>query len=187
MFMGEERSENPRADETEEAPMSTTNTPVDDTPATATPEPQGGAHYRRPDWFTRNVFNKMVSGLTRVGVSVMGSRVLEHRGRTSGKLFHTPVNLLTVDGTEYLVAPRGETQWVRNVRHADGHLVLILGRHRRICTARELPVADSVPVLREYLRRWKFETGMFFDGVTPDSSDAEWAAVAAKHPVFIVG
>ena len=45
-------------------------------------------------------------------------------------------------------------------------------------------MADSVPILRAYLRRWKFETGMFFDGVTPDSTDAEWAAVAADHPVF---
>ncbi len=142
------------------------------------------AHYLEPDWFTRNVFNRVVKGLTRLGVSVWGSRVLEHRGRDSGKLHHVPVNLLTIEGTRYLVSPRGETQWVRNVRHAGGHLVLILGRRRELCTAREVPVADSVPVLRAYLRRWRFETGMFFDGVTRDSSDAEWAAVAGDHPVF---
>ncbi len=150
-------------------------------PATPRPVP---AHYKRPDWFTRNVFNSAVKGLTRLGVSVHGSRVLEHRGRTTGKLHHVPVNLLTIEGTQYLVAPRGETQWVRNVRHAGGHLVLILGRRRQQRTAREVPVADSVPVLRAYLRQWKFETGMFFDGVTPDSTDDEWAAVAADHPVF---
>jgi len=159
---------------TKEAPMSTN-------PATGQPP---AAHYQRPDWFTRNVMNRLMNGLTRLGVSVRGSRVLEHRGRTSGKLHHTPVNLLTIEGTRYLVAPRGETQWVRNVRHAGGHLVLILGRRRQLCTATEIPVADSVPILRDYLRRWKFETGMFFDGVTPDSGDAEWAAVAARHPVF---
>ena len=62
--------------------------------------------------------------------------------------------------------------------------MLILGRRRRLCTASEIPPADSVPILRSYLRRWKFETGMFFDGVAPDSTDAEWAAVAADHPVF---
>ena len=150
-------------------------------PSTQEPVP---AHYKRPDWFTRNIFNTLVKGLTRMGVSVMGSRVLEHRGRTSGKLHHVPVNLLSVEGKQYLVAPRGETQWVRNVRHAGGHLVLILGRRRQLRTATEIPVADSVPILRAYLRRWKFETGMFFDGVTPDSTDAEWAAVAARHPVF---
>jgi len=150
-------------------------------PSTQEPVP---THYKRPDWFTRNIFNTLVKGLTRIGVSVMGSRVLEHRGRTSGKLHHVPVNLLSVEGKQYLVAPRGETQWVRNVRHAGGHLVLILGRRRQLRTATEIPVADSVPILRAYLRRWKFETGMFFDGVTPDSTDAEWAAVAARHPVF---
>ena len=149
-----------------------------------TPEQPASAHYKRPDWFTRNVFNRALGGLTRMGISVWGSRVLEHRGRTSGKLHHTPVNLLAMDGTQYLVAPRGETQWVRNVRHADGHLVLILGRRRQLCTAKEIPVADRVPILRAYLRRWKFETGMFFDGVTPDSTDEEWAEVAARHPVF---
>jgi deazaflavin-dependent oxidoreductase (nitroreductase family) len=141
-------------------------------------------HYRRPDWFTRNVFNRLTSGLTRLGISVLGSRVLEHRGRTSGRLHHTPVNLLTIDGTQYLVAPRGEPQWVRNVRHAGGHLVLILGRRRTLCTAREIPVDERAPILRQYLRRWKFETGMFFEGVTPDSSDADWAVEAARHPVF---
>lgn len=153
-------------------------------PATEQP---AAAHYKRPDWFTRNVMNRLMNGLTRLGVSVRGSRVLEHRGRTTGQLHHTPVNLLTVEGTRYLVAPRGETQWVRNVRHAGGHLVLILGRRRQLCTATEVPVSDSVPVLRDYLRRWKFETGMFFDGVSPDSTDAEWAAVAARHPVFALG
>ena len=118
-------------------------------------------------------------------MSVWGSRVLEHRGRTTGTLHHIPVNLLTLDGTQYLVAPRGETQWVRNVRHAGGHLVLILGRRRQLCTATRDPAwPTAVPILRAYLRRWKFEVGMFFDGVTPDSTDAEWAAVAADHPVF---
>lgn len=161
----------------EETTMSATGpNPSDQPPATP--------HYKRPDWFTRNIFNGVLKGLTRMGVSVWGSRVLEHRGRTTGKAHHTPVNLLTVEGTDYLVAPRGETQWVRNVRHAGGHLVLILGRRREQRTATEIPVADSVPILRAYLRRWKFETGMFFDGVTPDSTDAEWAAVAARHPVF---
>ena len=141
-------------------------------------------HYKRPDWFTRNVLNRLMVGVTRLGVSVRGSQVLEHRGRTTGELHHTPVNPLTIDGTEYLVAPRGETQWVRNVRHAGGHMVLIRGRRRRHCTAVEVPVAERTPVLRAYLGKWKFETGMFFDDVTADSTDEEWAAVAERHPVF---
>jgi len=169
MFMPDQNGEE------DQMPTSPTN------PSTPQPVP---AHYKRPDWFTRHVFNSVVKGLTRMGVSVRGSRVLEHRGRTTGALHHVPVNLLTIEGTDYLVSPRGETQWVRNVRHAGGHLVLILGRRRQLRTAHELPVAERTTVLRTYLRRWKFETGMFFDGVTPDSTDDEWAAAAADHPVF---
>ena len=152
--------------------------PMEITPTPASP------HYQRPDWFTRNVFNQLVKGFTRLGISVRGSRVLEHRGRTSGKLHHTPVNLLTYEDSRYLVAPRGDTQWVRNVRSADGHLVLILGRRRERCTATEIPVDDSVPILRSYLERWAFETGMFFGGITADASDADWAVEAPRHPVF---
>ena len=144
------------------------------------------AHYLRPDWFTRNVMNRLVGRLTRLGLSVWGSRVLEHRGRTTGDLHRTPVNLLTYEGAQYLVAPRCETQWVRNVRHAGGHCVLILGHRRRISTLSEVPEAERAPILRAYLKRWKFEVGMFFDGVGPDSSDEELAAVAGRHPVFVL-
>ena len=78
------------------------------------------AHYRAPGWFTRNVFNRFVAFLTRRGVSVMGSRVLAVKGRTSGEWRTTPVNLLELDGRRYLVSPRGEGQWVRNIRVAGG-------------------------------------------------------------------
>ena len=71
--------------------------------------------YVRPNGFTRHIFNPVIAGLTRIGISVWGSRVLEVRGRTSGEWRRTPVNLLVVDGERYLVSPRGETQWVRNV------------------------------------------------------------------------
>jgi deazaflavin-dependent oxidoreductase (nitroreductase family) len=160
--------------------------PTGTTPATSTPPATAAGQYQQhqPDWFTRRIFNPLVNLLMRLGISVWGARVLEHRGRRSGELHHTPVNLLTIDGTDYLVAPRGETQWVRNVRAADGHLVLILGRRRRICTATEIPVDERADILRTYLRRWKFEVGMFFDGVGPEASDAEFAAVAERHPVF---
>ena len=143
-------------------------------------------HYRPPGWFTRNVFNRAVARLTRMGVSVLGSRVLETRGRQSGQPRRTPVNLLTVEGHEYLVSPRGNGQWVRNVRADEGRLTLILGRSRRAYLARELDVEDArtAQVLRAYLERWKAEVGVFFDGAGPDSSDAELAAIAPKHPVF---
>jgi deazaflavin-dependent oxidoreductase (nitroreductase family) len=144
------------------------------------------AHYRRPDWFTRRVMNRMLNVAMRLGISVWGSRTLEHVGRTSGVVYRTPVNPLMFNARQYLVSPRGETQWVRNVKAADGQLTLILGRRRLERTAVEIPVAERTPILRAYLARWKFEVGMFFDGVGPDSTDAEFAAIAAKHPVFVL-
>ena len=125
--------------------------------------------YREPGWFTRNVFNRAVAGLTRVGISVAGSRVLEVRGRKSGEWRRTPVNLLDFDGDRHLVAPRGHTQWVRNLR-AAGSGRLVLGRRTEEFAATEVPPADAVPVLRAYLAKRKWEVGAFFDGVGPDSS-----------------
>ncbi|HLG91950.1 MAG TPA: nitroreductase family deazaflavin-dependent oxidoreductase [Acidimicrobiales bacterium] len=141
-------------------------------------------YYRQPGWFTRHVFNGAVAGLTKLGVSLLGSRVLEVAGRKSGKPRRTPVNLLSLGVTSYLVAARGEAQWVRNVRAADGRVDLLLGRKRGSYVATELRDEDKVPVLRAYLKRWKFEVGTLFEGVGPGSSDEQIAAIAIKHPVF---
>jgi deazaflavin-dependent oxidoreductase (nitroreductase family) len=126
-----------------------------------------------------------VAALTRVGLSVAGSRILEVRGRKSGEPRRTPVNLLTVDAARYLVAPRGHTQWVRNVR-AQGEGRLLVGRRAERFIAVELPDDDKVPILRAYLERWKWEVGAFFGGVGPDSADAELRRIAPDHPVFRV-
>jgi deazaflavin-dependent oxidoreductase (nitroreductase family) len=140
--------------------------------------------YRKPGWFTVHLLNKVVAGLTRLGVSVWGSRVLEVRGRKTGQPRKTPVNLLTIGSERYLVSPRGEGQWVRNVRADGGRLDLLVGRRRTHYIAVELPDKDKIPVLRAYLRRWKVEVGVFFDGVGPSSTDEEIAAIAPRHPVF---
>jgi len=142
-------------------------------------------HYREPGWFTRNVFNRGVAVATRLGLSVWGSRILQVRGRKSGELRETPVNLLTHEGSTYLVAPRGITQWVRNLRVAyEG--ALRLGRRTQPFRARELTDLEKPEVLRAYLRRWKMEVGVFFDGVDADSSDADIARIAPDRPVFRV-
>ncbi len=138
--------------------------------------------YQRPGWFTTNVFNRIVAALTRAGVSVAGSRVLEVRGRKTGEPRRTPVNLLTLAGTRYLVAPRGHTQWVRNLR-ARGEGRLLVGRRAERFTAVELPDDDKVPILRAYLERWKWEVGAFFDA-GPDAADAELQRIAPDHPIF---
>lgn len=142
------------------------------------------AHYRPPGWFTRHFFNRAVRWATRLGLSVWGSRLLEVPGRRSGQLRRVPVNLLTLDSTDYLLSPRGHGQWVRNVRANEGRLDLLLGRKRSRHIATELVDADKVHVLRAYLRRWGFEAGQFFDGVTADSSDEALLEIAPRHPVF---
>jgi deazaflavin-dependent oxidoreductase (nitroreductase family) len=124
-----------------------------------------------------------VAGLTRLGVSVYGSRVLEVKGRTSGQWRQTPVNLLSHEGSEYLVAPRGHTQWVKNLR-ASGQGRLRVGRRVQQFTAVELSDAEKPPLLRAYLKKWKFEVGVFFGGVGPDSSEEELRRIAPHHPVF---
>jgi deazaflavin-dependent oxidoreductase (nitroreductase family) len=121
--------------------------------------------------------------LTRAGISVWGSRVLEVRGRKTGAPRRTPVNLLSVDGVRYLVAPRGHTQWVRNLRAArEGDL--LLGRRREHFHATEVPQEQREPILRAYLKRWKWEVGQFFGGVGPESSTADLDRIAPDHPVF---
>lgn len=139
--------------------------------------------YAEPDWFTRRIFNPMVAGLTRLGVSFWGSRVLGVQGRSSGLWREVPVNLLTVDGVDYLVAPRGTTQWVRNLR-VSGHGRLRLGRRIETFTATELADQDKPPVLRRYLERWAWEVKVFFDGVDATSTDAQLVEAGPNHPVF---
>ncbi len=121
-----------------------------------------------------------------MGVSVWGSRVLEVPGRRSGTPHQVPVNLLTFADRQYLVSARGHGQWVRNVRANDGRLDLLLGRQRTHRVATEVADADKVDVLRAYLKRWKAEVGVFFDGVDASSSDEAILAIAAKHPVFLL-
>jgi deazaflavin-dependent oxidoreductase (nitroreductase family) len=141
--------------------------------------------YVRPGWFTRNVFNRLVALATRAGLSVWGSRVLQVRGRTSGEWRETPVNLLTFDGRRYLVAPRGVTQWVRNLRVArEGNLRL--GRRTEHFHAVELADDEKIEIVRAYLKRWKAEVGVFFGGVSSNSSDDEIRRIAPNHPVFVI-
>ena len=141
--------------------------------------------YVRPDVVTRRVMNPLVAFLTRHGVSVWGSRLLAVPGRVSGETRTTPVNLLDHDGQRYLVAPRGVTQWVRNVRAAGG-AELRVGRRAEPVRLVELADDAKPEVLRAYLRRWRWEVGQFFDGVGPDAADEQLRAVAGGYPVFRV-
>jgi hypothetical protein len=138
--------------------------------------------FEEPGWFTRKVFNPAVAWLSRHGLSLAGSRVLEVKGRTSGEWRRTPVNPLSFEGKRYLVAPRGNTQWVRNMRVSGGGR--LAGRGVKEFKATELSDAEKPALLRAYLKKWKWEVGVFFDGVGPDASDEELLRIAPERPVF---
>lgn len=145
---------------------------------------QAGQRHIKPSRFD-NVFNGMVQALTRAGISLMGSRVLAVRGRKSGEWRTVPVNLLTVDGVRYLVAPRGHVQWVRNIRVAGGG-ELRVGRRAEEFRSTEVADADKTEILRAYLVRWGWEVGRFFDGLSKDATDDELQQAAPGFPVFRV-
>ncbi len=140
--------------------------------------------YLAPGRFTRRVFNPAVRGVARLGLGPWGARELRVKGRSSGEWRSTPVNPLVFEGQRYLVSPRGETQWVRNLR-VSGEGLLRIGRTPTSFTATEVDDADKVEILRAYLRKWQWEVGVFFDGIGPDDDDATILATAAHHPVFL--
>ncbi len=165
------------------------------TRSTATSVPTGPAtpaapadpnRYVRPGGRGDRWASAVIRWLTAHGVSMRGSRVLTVAGRRSGMPRSTPVNLLRHDGKRYLVAPRGRTEWVRNVRAAGGAAELALGRRVDEVTLVEVPVDERVPMIRAYVDAWYFEVGRFIEGLDRSSSDTDILAVAPGMPVFRV-
>ena len=140
--------------------------------------------YARPGFFTKHVFNRAVDGLARLGLSMAGSRTQTVVGRTSGEPRSTPVNPLEHEGATYLVAPRGTTQWVRNLRVA-GEGELRLGRRSRRFRGEEVADAEKLPILKAYLDKWAWEVGAFFD-LPKAPTDEQIRQIASLHPVFRV-
>jgi deazaflavin-dependent oxidoreductase (nitroreductase family) len=135
--------------------------------------------YRKSLW--RRGLNALVRPLARLGLTGPRTYLLSVPGRTSGKLWSTPVSIVRLGGERWLVAPYGDRNWVKNAR-AAGWVELRRGRSRERLDVEELGPEAAVPVLREYYRRGKV-TRPFFD-VSLESSDAEWLAEAPFHPVF---
>ena len=140
--------------------------------------------YSEPGFFTTRVFNPVIAFFARrFGVSVMGARVLSVQGRRTGEWHSTPVNLLSFSGYRYLVAPRGETQWVRNIR-VSRNARLTLGRHTETVQVEEIADSEKPPILRAYLEKWAWEVNRFFGGVGAEASVETLSQIAPKHPVF---
>ncbi|MGZ4563015.1 MAG: nitroreductase/quinone reductase family protein [Mycobacterium sp.] len=138
--------------------------------------------YEEPNGVVRAA-NAVIRWLAEMGVSIAGTRALRVRGRKTGKPRAVVINLLTVDGVDYLVSPRGNTQWARNVRAAG---VVETGPRWRRRRARVSEVADAAKpeLLRRYLDRWYWQVKEYVAGLTPDSTDEQFHAVAPTIPVF---
>jgi deazaflavin-dependent oxidoreductase (nitroreductase family) len=129
------------------------------------------------------IANSAVRFLVRtLGINLQGAEVLEVRGRKSGQVRSTVVNPVEVDGVRYLFSPRGETQWVRNIR-AAGEGTLRRGKNRSSFRVEELADAEKAPVIRAYLSRWHWQVGSIM-GVEKHPDDAAVRDLAPRHPVF---
>ena len=138
--------------------------------------------YEEPNRIAR-AGNAVIRWLAELGISIAGTQALQVRGRKTGKPRAVVVNLLPVDGVDYVVSPRGNTQWARNVRAAG---VLEIGPRWRRRRAEINEVSDDAKpeLLRRYLARWYWQVKDYVGGLTADSSDEQLRAGAPSIPVF---
>lgn len=127
--------------------------------------------------------NAIIRWLAESGVSIAGTCAVRVRGRKSGKPRAVVVNLLTIDGADYLLSPRGNTQWARNVR-AAGEVEIGPRWRRRRLRAVEMADAAKPELLKRYLDRWYWQVKGYVAGLTPQSTDREFDAAAPSIPVF---
>lgn len=137
--------------------------------------------FRQPTVIDR-MFNRFFGFLVGLGLGMKHNYLLEVRGRKSGKLYSTPIDLLELGGKRFLVAPRGRTQWVRNAE-ATGEVALKKGRSRQSYRLRAVPDAEKPELLKAYLDSFKTTVQQYFP--VPAGSDAQaFATLAANYPVF---
>jgi deazaflavin-dependent oxidoreductase (nitroreductase family) len=139
--------------------------------------------YKKPDWFTLHLVNPLVKGLHHLGIGVQGSQTLALRGRKSGEIRTNPVNPFELDGQTYILSPRGNTQWVRNLRAAGGEGELRSGRKARRFHAQEVADSEKLPLMRLYMDKWSWEVKGFL-GIDADASNEEIERILPDHPAF---
>lgn len=122
----------------------------------------------RPGWFVRKIVNPIVS---RLGLA----STLAVAGRKSGAERTVSVNVLEHQGKRYLVSPRGETDWVRNVR-ASGHAELRRRGHSERIRVSEIAAQDRAPLIAAYRAEWDSQVKRYFEQL-PDPAD---------HPTFLI-
>lgn len=137
--------------------------------------------FRQPTAVER-LFNRCFGFLVGLGLGMRHNYLLQVRGRKSGKLYSSPIDLLELHGKRYLVAPRGRTQWVRNAE-AAGEVALKKGSWRKTYQLRAIPDGDKPELLKAYLDSFKPTVQRYFP--IPAGSDAQaFAAIAPNYPVF---
>ena len=139
--------------------------------------------YKKPGVFIR-IMNWLLGLLIKLGLSPQGGQLLTVRGRKTGKPITMPVNPMTLDGAEYLVAPRGDTHWTRNLRIAKTGELRKGRKKRAVHVVSELTDAEKPPVLKAYLERWAGVTKDHFGIAWPNPSEEEVARVSARTPMF---
>src|ERR1700719_2134559 len=132
--------------------------------------------------FVERMFNRVFGSLVGVGLGFSHNYLLQVRGRKSGRLYSTPVDLLELGGKRFLVAPRGRTQWVRNAE-AAGEVTLKKGRTQQRFQLRPIPDANKPEILKAYLDNFKREVQRYFP--LPAGSPVQaFGDVAQNYPAF---
>jgi deazaflavin-dependent oxidoreductase (nitroreductase family) len=136
--------------------------------------------YNRPSRLAQ-ISNRLFGWLAGKGLGPKKTVDLEVRGRKSGLPRRTAVNIVVFEGTRYLVAPRGDTEWSRNARAAS-EAVIHRGKPEQVRLA-DVPEAERAPIIQKYLRENALVTKREF-GIEPDSPIEEFQRIAGSHPVF---
>jgi len=139
--------------------------------------------YRRPTKLTQ-ILNKAFARLASLGLTPKDTVTLEVRGRRSGRVRTNVVTWVEWEGERYLVSPRGESEWVRNVRAAGGEATIRRGRREGV-RLEEVPAAERAPILKAYLGKTAMATRQHF-GIDPKAHLSVFEGIAARHPVFRV-
>ncbi len=137
--------------------------------------------FQQPSTLER-AFNRLFGLLVGLGIGLSHNYLLKVRGRKSGRIYSTPVNLLLVDGRKYLIAPRGNTQWVRNAR-SEGEIWLQKGRSQRRFRVREIGDDNKPRLLKLYLDEFRLTVQRYFS-IPAGSSLASFVGIASQYPTF---
>jgi deazaflavin-dependent oxidoreductase (nitroreductase family) len=136
----------------------------------------------RPPSAIEALFNRTMGFLAGLGIGPGFIYLLQVKGRKTGRIFSTPVNLMEVGGKQILVAPRGRAQWVRNAE-AAGEITLKRGSLLRRFGLRPIADGEKPELLKEYLDRYASAVAKFFPVAAGSPAEA-FRDIAGNYPVF---